>query len=595
MERQDGFALPVTLTIMSISLILILSTSVSMLYDRANAANDRSATQAEEVAKAGFTKYKTAAFQTFRYYVEQADKYATPASRSAQCGNLLSIGLDLGRDGIGAGTSGNVGDENDFLNGQSRTGTVAVGNSTGTYTVQYIVSGSGVILKSVGQVNGAKAVVQAFLGGQNSSGFSNAIFAGASGQSGKNLNGSADIYGSLYVEGAPDKTVTINANGGFGVHNFYTKDQLSDITDLSQDKLASFLKLQALEQTDMCASVRARQGKIAFGGNATIGDKTAPTGFKGAMKGVYAGQPDASGAYAASDYVLSPTDQAGKYTSITAEAIGPFDLVPPPTLPKLDNTGIVNLNKLPANVKAAVGTNPTWRTTIQKDAELNGLVIKKSGSSVVAEPTNSNCAIASAIVSGELVFADTTLNCKDSAGRGFTYTKDPAKDTWLLDINGTLDIKGLNVQFNENVIVRYEGKASMLVEKDASGTGGNVRINGDVLPYDSFPDKSVLGLIAENDLTISGANQNKLDSSYTKTQVVTGLFYAGNMVSAVKDSVVMGTLMGEGFDLSNGENGGAAKTQILQVPGLEYNLPPGFASLNNTSVPSFAVYSYERK
>ncbi|GGL00847.1 hypothetical protein [Deinococcus radiotolerans] len=587
MRRTDGFALPLTLAILVVTMLLILSTSVSMINDRANAANDRSASQAEEVAKAGFTQYKTIAFQTFQYYVKNAQVYATSASRSAQCGNLLSIGLDLGRDGIGVN-----GDANDLLSGQSRTGQIDVGTAKGTYTVTYIVSGSGIVLRSIGQVNGAKATVQGFLSGQNSSAFSNAIFAGAAGQSGKFLNGSGDIYGSIYVEGDPGKDITLDTSGNFGIHNYYQGSTLQTVTGATQTQLEKFLKVQALDQKDMCATVRARYGSIKVDGGSTIGDSTAPDGYKGLMKGVYAGTTATP--------IFSGANQ------VYADSTGTFDLDPPPTMPKLDAADTIDKSKLAANVRAAFPlSTPTWRQAMQTDAALNGITVTRTGDSAVAAPVLTGCNIGDLVASDgngnnaskKLVFGEKAINCTDPiTNKGFKYYKNTVegKDSWILDINGTFDMKGWDVVFSKDIIVRYEGKSTMLVERNLAGQGGNVRIDGDVLPLESFPDKSVLGIVAENDLTISGANQN-IDGAPTKTQVVTGFFYAGGTVSAVKDSVVMGTMMGNGFDLSNGTNGGSARTQVFQVPGLEFNLPPGVDALKNTSVPSFAVYSYERK
>jgi len=585
MKRQDGFALPLTLSIVAVLIILITSTTIGILNGIYNTSNDIRTTQAEEVANVGFKRFKTMAFQTFRFYVKNQDLYAQVAAKSAQCGNLLSIGLDMGRDGISTGVSSGQGDANDLLNGQSYTGTVSVGSSTGTYKVTYISNGPGIILRSEGTVNGARAIVQGFLSGQNASAFSNAIYSGAGGQVGAHLNGSADIYGSVYVEGDPNDPDALNANGNFGIHNFYSNSQLQTISGLSSSQLGSFLKLQALEQKDMCATVRARYGKINFSAGSSIGDTGAdvPAGFKGTMKGVYAGSANAAGTYDVNSYISG---------NVSTETKGPFDLNPPPVMPKLDSRGIVELAKLPADVRTALSSDPTWRETLQMDASKRGLTIQMNGGTVTTSPSSITCNITSVVSSGTLQFATTPIVCQDLSGRGFKYYYDATASSYVLDINGTLDLRGLDVKFTQNIIVRYEGKASMLVEK-LGGVGGNVTIEGDVLPSNSFPDRDVLGIIAENNLTVTGANQNQ--NNVTNQQVVTGLFYAGNQITAVKDSVVMGTLMGDKFDLSNGANGGSAKTQILQVPGLEYNLPPGFSALKNANVPSFTLYSYERK
>lgn len=156
--------------------------------------------------------------------------------------------------------------------------------------------------------------------------------------------------------------------------------------------------------------------------------------------------------------------------------------------------------------------------------------------------------------------------------------------------NGILDLRGLNVNMQEDMVVRYTGKASLMVESDGT-TGCNVVIDGDLLPGGKFPDQAVLGLMAEKILRFTGDNQNGLE---TAQQVAVGLFYAGEQASVEQGAAVMGNITSQSFCSSSNCNAGQT-AKIFQVPGLEYNLPPGFDVLSNSTLPTFTVLSYERR
>lgn len=579
MRRVDGFVLPLTLMLMVAITLLVLTTTVLSLSDHANARNDRSAAHAELVAKAGYHRYKTTAFQSFRYYQEYPERYATEAARYAQCGNLMAIGLDLDRDGTFGGAD--LWSENRSLSEPLQVGDVA-----GTYTVSYSVIGPDIVLRSVGEAAGGRATVQGVLRGQNASTLSNALFAGR-GQAGAHINGGVDVYGSVYVEGSGHDDTVIDANGNFQQHNNYTKAQLATLTGLAEAELQLFLKTQALEQKDLCSQLRVKQGKIKVGGNTTVGAATSPNSeFEGRLAGVHVGS-------SAPYDVNTAVQVTGSAVIHSQTSPGPFDLDPAPEFPLLDGYN-VDMDELPANVQnALVGTVPSWRQSMRTDAALNGMLIQGTG---VAPHPPSGCDLNSVLDSGKvtLTFGATSITCLVGAPqRGFKYTYDAALDAGVLEIRGMLDLQGLNLVFQKNVVVRYEGKASMLVER-VGGKGGNVTIAGDVLPYQSFPDRDVLGIMAEDNLTITGDSQQEDLGSLTKTQVVMGMFYAQQKIAIAKSAVMMGTMLGNQIDASTG-SGGGGKAKMIQVPGLEYNLPPGFASLNNTSNPTFAVYSYERK
>lgn len=158
--RRKGIALVATLAVTLFIAVLVFGAFFTTQLEIWTTRNDTTANQAFAVAQAGIQKYKTLAFQAFRYYLENTDTYGSELARYAQCGNMLVIGLDLNRDGT-------IDSANDLGNGNSRTEEVTFPDgSKGKYTVSFSASGSYVTLRSVGEYAGAKSTVTACGKGQ---------------------------------------------------------------------------------------------------------------------------------------------------------------------------------------------------------------------------------------------------------------------------------------------------------------------------------------------------------------------------------------------------------------------------------------------
>ena len=187
MKHRQGFVLVAVLLVMLVVSLLVIGTAFTTVIDRNIAANQRGSTDAYYIAKAGADKYKTMAFQTYRYYLEHLDDYETELSASNPiCGNLLSIGLDLNRDG-------DLDDAEDLTDGKpSRT--FYEGN--GSYTIEFKVDGRYVILKSVGRVGRSRSTVQIVAEVRNAGVLSYPIFTGSS-----QIYGNVQVFGGIYAKG----------------------------------------------------------------------------------------------------------------------------------------------------------------------------------------------------------------------------------------------------------------------------------------------------------------------------------------------------------------------------------------------------------
>jgi len=567
--RRKGIALVTTLAVTLIIATLVLGAFFTTQLEIWTTRNDTTANQAFAVAQAGIQKYKTLAFQTFRYYLENADRYGSELARYAQCGNMLTIGLDLNRDGRIDGT-------NDLANGGSRTEQVTFPDGTrGTYTVAFSVSGSYVTLRSVGEYAGAKSTVTAVVRVSSKGLFSNAI---ATGLGSGVMNGNMEVWGSVYVNASNPPDFVIGSSGTFKMHNYYTRDQLANIfgNGWTADQIAQLLKLQAMEQRDMCATLSVTGGKVKIWGNSQIGDNALPSGLSSSdgwnpkVDGIYVGSGTTG---SACNNVRSAPDVCvgGNAKYYATNGIGAFAYQNPPPIPSLDGTS------------CKADPSKTWRQCLQSEASTNGVVLVKGQS------LPPGCTLA--VNRGTVVFGQTDMSCL-VGGKGFTYNYNSSTGKGELTVYGTVNFRGYDLEFKEDVVVRYTNKATLLVESQGS-SGGNVTLDGDLLPERSFPDQDVLGIVVEKNLTITGDRQNV--SGAPQKQVVMGLFYAGERAIIQQNSTVFGTIIAKEVCTSSNCIAGSGNVNIVQVPGLEFNLPPGFDQIPNATSAFFGQLTYERR
>lgn len=574
-RNRRGIALITALAILAIVGLLVVGTVFTSTIESWTTRNDTTSTQAYDIAHAGLERFKAISFQTFRFYLDNLQQYGPALGTGAICGNLLEKGLDLNRNYVIGASDG------DLVPGHSLTESYG----GGSYTITFQPTGADVVLTSVGTIHGAKATVQMVFRPKNAGLFSNALFAGQ-GSGGKYFNGGAEVWGSIYVQGdtsvSPPPTV-INTNGNFTMHNYYDSTELASLMGnrFTVDQLKAMLGGgTATDQKDLCARLRVGYGQVAVGGSTQLGDTSAPSGYKASLAGVnvYRGQQDIS--------VSGSTDiNADNYPDGNLA----YDLSKSIRLPNLLPTGTTGATPCKSD------SSESWQ----------GCLVSKAQTYDATDPTSNpgGCDL-SPVTSGNTIdFATTPVDCTYSVTNadgstqqmGFSYSYNATTGNWDFKVFGPPDKKlinfaGYDLHFARNVAANFSGRATIMAMEDGSGNGGDITIDGDVLPASGFPNTDMLGMIAQHDLTMTGANQTNLASG---TQTAVGLFYAGNQATIEKGGVVIGSVLANEVSTTSGNAGQTSK--VIQVPGVEYNPSPGFTDLPNDVLATFQILSYERR
>ncbi|ULR41548.1 pilus assembly PilX N-terminal domain-containing protein [Thermus sp. NEB1569] len=502
--NTKGIALVATLALMVVIALLVFGTFFTTQIELWTTRNDTTSVQAFYAAEAGLQKYKAVLFQQYVWREQRGQGGGGPG-----CFTPLVTGLDLDRNGTLIPFT-----NNQLVLAEDEAVMDAFGNPVGRYRVvlyKDAQDGQLFTLVSQGTSSGAKATVQATFRISNTGYLEQAIFAGT-GQANKWLNGGATIRGGIYVVGSPsdpDQTV-IKANGNFALYNWY------NLNDNDYSGIASRVESGYREVRDLCASLRVQYGKISVGGSTEIGEPT------NKVKGVFVGR----GAQDITGDVCQDQDKKG----VCTEAMGGFDLSNPPPFPTLDA-------KLDSDACSAY---PTWRNCLQNRAALRIQRLENRVS--IATPLGVNLdSCLQALQSGTLTLDNKDVNCTfirpDGSRGGFKYTYEDGKG--LLQVFGDVVLEGLNLVLNQPTDYQASSgsaKSATFAVLAKDGAGGNLDINGSLLPdasFGSFPGHA-LGLVVEKNL-------------YQRGQYVMAPLYAGGTFRVVQDKVLFGSVIANEF------------------------------------------------
>lgn len=564
--RTQGIALVATLALMTLIALLVFGTFFRSQIELWVTRNDITSVQAFYAAEAGLQKYKAALFQQYIWLEQQGNAPEGPG-----CYTQLFDGIDLDRDGIATQYT-----DNQIVLAEGENVVDADGVPIGSYTVRLIrdsQNGQIFTLVSQGTSGGAKATVQAtFQISANVPG----IFAG-SGQGTRWLNGSATIRGGIYIEGNPlnPEQYVIQSNGSFTLLNDYNlnSDTYSGISDRIEQSYR--------QVNDLCASLRVRYGKISVGGSTQIGTPT------NKVKGVFVGQ-------GMEDIEGQNVDVCEKTKGICAEVMGPFDIANPPPFPKLDS----KLNS------EACEAYTSWRDCLRNKAAFR----YKRGDGVIGlgnTPLPDTCPLKNTNVS-TLTLGTRSIDCTVSENgiikKGFKYTYSAGRGT--LEIYGDVVLEGLDVVLgdfgkgNQSVNIDYKAnsldvkKSATLAVLASNGQGGNVDINGNLLPDPShglYPTH-VLGLVVEKNLYQRG--------KYVMAPVYAGTFRIvkqNALLGSVITDVFCTTSAGDRFECESDDDkqkGAGQSPEVVHIRIPQTNQP---VLLPDLRIPTFQVLSYERR
>ncbi|BDG24161.1 pilus assembly PilX N-terminal domain-containing protein [Thermus thermophilus] len=557
--NRKGIALVATLALMVVIALLVFGTFFTTQIELWTTRNDTTSVQAFYAAEAGLQKYKAVLFQQYVWREKQGG-----TGGGSGCFTPLVNGLDLDRNGTLIPFT-----NNQLVLAENEAVMDAFGNPVGRYRVvlyKDAQDGQLFTLVSQGTSSGAKATVQATFRISNTGYLEQAIFAGT-GQANRWLNGGATIRGGIYVVGNPNDPdqYVIEANGNFALYNWYDLNTYSGVANRVEP---SYQRAQ-----DLCASLRVQYGKISVGGSTQIGEPN------NKVKGVFVGR-------GAQDITGQNVGVCQNNKGVCTEAMGGFDLSDPPPFPTLDA-------KLDSDACSAY---PTWRACLQGKAALR---IQRIGNILsVASPPNATLppSCLQAMESGTLTLDTQSVDCTftrldgSRGGFNYTYTGDKKSGQGLLEVFGDVVLEGIDVVLNRPVDYRAQSgsaKSATLAVPKLSGKGGNLDINGNLLPdatFGLFPNHA-LGLVAEGDV-------------YQRGQYVMAPVYAGGTFRVVKDNVLFGSVISNQFCTTSAGNqtqcnaGQKAEVVYIRIP--KENRPVLLPSLRGGK-PVFQVLSYERR
>ena len=583
--RKEGIALVATLALMLLIALLVFGTFFTTQIELWTTRNDTTSVQAFYAAEAGLQKYKAVLFQQYVWREKQGG-----TGGGSGCFTPLVNGLDLDRNGTLIPFT-----NNQLVLAENEAVMDAFGNPVGRYRVvlyKDAQDGQLFTLVSQGTSSGAKATVQATFRISNTGYLEQAIFAGT-GQANKRLNGRATIRGGIYVVGSPsdpDQTV-IEANGDFALYNWYNLNAYSGIANRVEE---SYREVQ-----DLCASLRVQYGKISVGESAQIGEPT------NKVKGVFVGRgaQDITGENGKNVDVCRNNKNNKGVKGVCTETLGGFDLSNPPPFPTLDA-------KLDSDACSAY---PTWRACLQGKAALRiqriGNILSVASPPNVTLPPSCRQAMESGTLTLDTQSVDCTFTRLDGSRGGFryTYTGDEKSGQGLLEVFGDVVLEGIDVVLNRPVDYRAQSgstKSATLAVLKLNGKGGNLDINGNLLPdatFGLFPNHA-LGLLAEGDI-------------YQGGQYVMAPLYAGGTFRVVKDNVLFGSVIANEFCTTSaggqntGNQGGnknnkneekedqcnaGQKAEVVYIRIPKENRPVLLPGLKGGK-PVFQVLSYERR
>lgn len=383
---------------------------------------------------------------------------------------------------------------------------------------------------------------EAVMAGADVNVWRNAIFAGA-GQAGGLINGNVSIHGSVHLLGenlvtGTEAITAVDLSGTSLIHNNYEgcpADLLARVPALPQRTFDGELV------GTLGAKLRVKNGLVSLSGNSEVGQPhQTGNSFKETMDGTYVTDGWTGNA------VIDDGDR-GDPTSVFSDNgwDDVYDLGSRVQLPLLSH----DYREIYTGTRYMNPNTGTYYTHIEYFNEQMG-----------GTPYNGDLTIKA---NQDFYYNATRPNDPNPANRqpGDHYLLFNAA-TNVLEMNGQIEVNGnltITRGSGNDKTVHYTGRAALLVHGNVNLETDLLSRNADGSTANSFPQNNILGIMATNDMYVGTLAQLKL----------MGAFYAQGTVKSTKQTITMGTFVGNYFDM------GTNVPEIYQVPALADFLPNG--------------------
>lgn len=393
----------------------------------------------------------------------------------------------------------------------------------------------------LGREGSVVRTIEVMVRGDDVSIWRNAVFAG-SGQTGGLINGNVGIRGSVHLLGdelaeGVEAVTAIDMSGTSLIRNNYL-GLPTDLRERIPEPPRRIWNGENVETLD--ATLRVKRGLVGMSGNSKVGEPdVSGNDLKETLDGTYVTDGWSGNS------VIDDGDR-GDPTMVQSDNgwDEPYDLGDRVSLPFLADD---------------------WREMGTGERLLNPW----TGSYFSHEHYFD-------LISGIRYPGNLTINCAQNFYYNASRPLDPnpanrtAGDDYILfnaatnvlEVNGQIEVNG-NLSFvrgkgNDDTI-HYTGRAAILAQGDVTIATDLLAQNADGSTVGSFPANNILGIMATGDMILGSASQLRM----------MGAFYAQGTVRSAKQTITVGTMVGNYFDM------GTNVPEIYQVPPLADNLPYG--------------------
>lgn len=388
---------------------------------------------------------------------------------------------------------------------------------------------------------GIERAAEIVVAGQDVNVWRNAIFAGT-GQAGGLVNGNVSIHGSVHLlgtdlpEGA-EAIAALDLSGTSLIHNNYVgipAPLLARVPALPQRQFNG----ETVSTLD--AVLRVKNGLVSMSGNSEIGE---PNVSGNAVKETLDGTRVNDG-WTGTSVIDNGNRGIPKKVFSDDGWDHSYDLGNKVNLPMLADdwrtpTGETVLNP-------ATGKNYTheeyFHSVLTGTPYPGNLTIKANADFYYNATRPADTNIANRLPTDDYILFNATTN--------------------VMEINGQIEINGnlvITRGGGNDKTIYYTGRGAILVQGDATLDTDLLTVNKNGTTANSFPVNNFFGIMAKKNLIVGSLSQLQL----------MGGFYAQNMVKSSKQTITMGTFVGNYFDM------GTNVPDIYQVPELPNNLPLG--------------------